>query len=173
MRLIKLNILITTLTIGLLSACGSQPTKTPTSTMTKEIVPATATSTNTPLATNTITPTNTATPTETLQPTEESTAELSTTTTGVSFANDVFPILQGWCIKCHGDDRVEEGLSMKTYADLMSGSDNGVDVVPSDAENSLLAKLILTQKMPKRGPKLSQTQIQIIVDWINQGALDN
>jgi len=27
--------------------------------------------------------------------------------------------------------------------------------------------------MPKRGPKLTPDQVQLVVDWINQGALDN
>jgi len=37
----------------------------------------------------------------------------------------------------------------------------------------LLVELVTTQKMPKRGPKLTPPQIQIITDWVNQGALNN
>jgi len=60
-----------------------------------------------------------------------------------------------------------------TYADILAGSDNGPVVTPADAANSLLAELVSTQKMPKRGPKLTPPQVQVIIDWINQGALDN
>jgi hypothetical protein len=91
----------------------------------------------------------------------------------VSFANDVLPIIQSRCINCHGGDRTEEGLVMLTYADIIAGSDNGPVVIPGDAEHSLLAELVSTQKMPKRGPKLTPPQVQVIIDWINQGALDN
>jgi len=35
----------------------------------------------------------------------------------VSFTNDVLPILQSRCVNCHGGDRTEEGLVLKTYAD--------------------------------------------------------
>jgi hypothetical protein len=62
---------------------------------------------------------------------------------------------------------------MKTYAELMHGSQNGLVIATGDANDSLLAELISNQKMPKRGPKLTPPQIQLIIDWINQGALDN
>ena len=62
---------------------------------------------------------------------------------------------------------------MKSYADIMAGSDNGPVIVPGDADNSLMVELLLANKMPKRGPKLTPPQTQLIVDWVNQGALDN
>ena len=129
-----------------------------------------------PMGTETPTnpPSPTVLPTETFQATEpapvtQPAAQVAT----VSFVNDVFPIIQSRCINCHGGDRTEEGLAMLTYADLMAGSDNGPVVAPGDAVNSLLAELVSEQKMPKRGPKLTPPQVQVIIDWINQGALDN
>ena len=156
MKVLNTKILIVILLAGLLAACGSQPTEAPASPPTEEAVPAT----EAPVATDTSAPA--------AQPTEE-----PASTTGVSFVNDVLPILQSRCLNCHGGDRLEEGLSMKTYADLMAGSENGLVITPGDAENSLLVELVSTQKMPKRGPKLTPPQIQLIIDWINQGALDN
>jgi len=91
----------------------------------------------------------------------------------VSFANDVYPVLESRCLNCHGGDQTREGLSVKTYADLMKGSDNGAVLVPGDAANSLLVELVTNQKMPKRGPKLTPPQAQLLADWVNQGALDN
>ncbi len=171
MKVLNTKFLIVILFIGLLSACGSQPAETPTAPPTHEIVvPATETLTQPPPATNTAIPTNTPQPTEI--PTEEPTSE-TIPTTGVSFANDIFPILQSHCVNCHGGDRLEEGLSLKTYDDLISGSDNGLVVKAGDADNSLLVELISTQKMPKRGPKLTPDQIRMIIDWVNEGALNN
>jgi len=83
------------------------------------------------------------------------------------------PIIQSRCIGCHGRDRIEEGLDMNTHASLMAGSDNGPVIVPGDAANSLLVEMVATQKMPKRGPKLTPPQVQLITDWVSQGALDN
>ena len=135
-----------------LVACGTQPAPQPTD----EPAPVSQTSAAPPTPTE-IPPTNTPTP----EP------------AAISFANDITPILQKSCVNCHGGDRIEEGLVMKTYADLMAGSDNGAVVVPGNAAESLMVKMIASKKMPKRGPKLTDTQIQQIVDWINQGAMDN
>jgi len=55
----------------------------------------------------------------------------------------------------------------------MSGSENGFVVVAGDAAHSKLVEMIANQKMPKRGPKLTPPQLQLIVDWVNQGAQDN
>jgi hypothetical protein len=62
---------------------------------------------------------------------------------------------------------------MKTHAAIMAGSKNGPVVTPGDAANSTMAQLVLEGKMPKRGPKLTPDQVQLIVAWINQGAQDN
>lgn len=160
MKAINAKILITLLIIGLITACASQITDTPTSTATEVPAAPTQTSTSLPTATNTA------------QPTLTSTVE-SVPSISVSFTNDVFPILQSRCINCHGGDRTEEGLVMLTYDKLMTGSDNGPVVTAGDAQNSLLVELVSTQKMPKRGPKLTPPQVQVIIDWIDQGALNN
>lgn len=114
-----------------------------------------------------------AAPTETAaEPTEASVAEPQAAD-GVSFAAEVFPIIDSRCVNCHGGERVEGDLILRSYADLMAGSESGQVIVPGDAENSLLVQLISELKMPKRGPKLTPVQIQLITDWVNQGALDN
>lgn len=161
----KTKFVILILIAGLLSACGSQPAETPASLPNEESAPTVETPANPPAASDTAIP-----PTEapTAQPTTEPAA-----TTGVSFANDILPVIQSRCINCHGGNKIEEGLSMKTYADLMAGSDNGPAIVPGDAAGSLLVELVSKQEMPKRGPKLTPPQVQLIVDWVNQGALDN
>lgn len=158
MNALNIKILIAFLIIGLITSCTSQPTNTP--------VSATLTQSPTHLPVHT----NTAFPTDTAQATLKSTAEPAAST-GVSFASDIFPIMQSRCINCHGGDRTEEGLVMLTHAELMAGSNNGPVIIAGDAENSLLVELVSTQKMPKRGPKLTPPQVQVIIDWINQGAL--
>ena len=173
----KIAVLI--LMIGILSACGGQAmdSATPTSQPNEVVVPAISspmgaeTSTSLPVSTDTSIPasTDTAAPATEL-PTATQPAVVDAT---VSFATDVLPIIQSRCINCHGGDRTEEGLVLLSYADIMAGSSNGPVVTPGDSEFSLLAELVSNQEMPKRGPKLTPPQVQIIVDWINQGALDN
>ncbi|MEW6405026.1 MAG: cytochrome c [Chloroflexota bacterium] len=55
----------------------------------------------------------------------------------------------------------------------MVGSQNGSVLTPGSADDSFLVEQIVEGEMPKRGPQLTPDQIQIIVDWINAGALDN
>ena len=102
------------------------PTPTPEPTVSPE---SSAAPSNTPEPTLTpsetpVPPTNTPTP----QPVEESRP--------VSFANDVRPILERRCLKCHGGDKVENGLSMQSHETLMKGSWNGTVITPGDIEGS-------------------------------------
>ena len=87
----------------------------------------------------------------------------------VSFAADVLPILESRCIACHGSGRVSGGVDLTTYANLTA---SGV-VTPGDSASSSLAQTVLSGDMPRSGPKLTASQTQLIVDWINQGGLDN
>ena len=165
----KTRLLIIILIIGLISACGSQPTEAPASPPTDEPVSVTEAPV---LPTDTAVP-PTETPTEV--PTEEPTAEpTSSNAATISFTNDVNQILQSRCVICHGGSRgTEEGLNLTSYESLIAGSDNGPVIIPGDAEASLLVELITKQEMPKRGPKLTPPQIQLITDWVTQGALNN
>lgn len=158
----KTKFVILILITGLLSACGSQPTtEAPASPPTGKP----ASPTQAPISADTA-----IAPTEV--PTEAPTAEPAASS-GISFTKDILPILQSRCVNCHGGERIEEGLIMKTYEDIMAGSDNGPVVIPGDSDNSLMAEMLLANKMPKRGPKLTPPQVQLIVEWINQGALNN
>ena len=93
--------------------------------------------------------------------------------TNPSYAKDVQPILESRCGTCHMGEYVSEGLHMDTHESLMEGSDNGPVIIPGNANDSLLVQKLIEGKMPKRGPKLTSAQIQIIMDWIDAGALNN
>lgn len=154
----------------LLSACGGQANPAP------DAAPPTESSTNqaveepaeaeSPEATQ-------ATAQEAAEPTAAPTETAAPVLAGISFSAEVFPILQSRCINCHGGDRTEAELVMRSYEDLMVGGESGPVVLAEDAANSLLVQLITEQKMPKRGPKLTPVQIQLITDWVNQGAQNN
>ena len=91
----------------------------------------------------------------------------------LSYSQDVYPILKSRCGKCHMGSFTSENLNMETYDSLMAGSQNGAVIVAGNAKESLLARKILKGEMPKRGPKLTPAQVQIIIDWINAGAPNN
>jgi uncharacterized membrane protein len=167
----KTKFIILILIAGLLTACGSQTTEVPASQPTEEPASAISSPSQAEVSAPPPASTDTAIPSTEI-PTKEPTAE-SVSTTGISFSNDVLPIIQSRCVNCHGGQKVEEGLVLKTYSDIISGSNNGPVIVAGDAGNSLLIELITKLEMPKKGPKLTPPQIQLITDWVNQGALNN
>ncbi len=90
-----------------------------------------------------------------------------------SFSADILPILKSKCGACHG---IFGGWDASSYKTVMESGDHAPVVVPGDAANSLLVQKITgTQKegtlMPPAG-KLSESEIQAIINWINAGALE-
>lgn len=107
-------------------------------------------------------------------PTEAPMEDAADASTGeVNFANDVLPIIESRCVNCHGGDRIEAELLMRTYDEIMAGSENGAVVIPGDVDGSLLVELVASKEMPKRGPKLTPPQVQTISDWVAAGAPNN
>ena len=101
----------------------------------------------------------------------------------VSYRNDVVPILESRCTKCHvppdGIGYKTTGLSMDSYQSLMQGTDYGPVVVAGDSRRSILNMLVegragQQQRMPHNEKDgLSESQIETLRNWVNQGALDN
>jgi uncharacterized membrane protein len=156
----KPTLIVLALFAMLLAACAA-PTAAPTT------VPTLA-----PTLAPTDVPTEAVVPTDTVQPSPTET-QAAAPAAAISFANDIMPILQNRCFNCHGGESTREGLSFASYETLMAGSQNGAVLVAGDAANSLLAQQLLNGKMPKRGPKLTPAEVQLIIDWINAGALNN
>jgi mono/diheme cytochrome c family protein len=97
----------------------------------------------------------------------------------VSFQNNVLPIFQEHCAQCHGgedaagEQRVEEGLNLLNYDDALAGSWNGSVIEAGDVEGSYLIEQVVTGRMPKRGERLSDAEIEVISAWVEAGALNN
>jgi mono/diheme cytochrome c family protein len=175
------NSYIIVLTLSLIVAivmagCGTQAAAETTATQVPptETAPApTETSAPTPTDIPTETPTEVPTEPPTEVPAEAPTEAPAAGGATVSFVNDVLPIIESRCVNCHGGQRIEEGLLMRTYEEILAGSNNGPVIVPGDTANSLLVELITAQEMPKRGPKLTPPQVQIITEWVATGAPNN
>lgn len=96
----------------------------------------------------------------------------------ISYSADIQPIFNNNCAggPCHIGGNAN-GLSLGSYADLMDGGNSGDVVLPGNPDGSLIVRRLegtITPRMPLDGPPyLSSTEIQLIRDWIEQGALDN
>jgi mono/diheme cytochrome c family protein len=92
----------------------------------------------------------------------------------VSFSADVLTLLGSKCNMCHG---TLGGWDGTTYRSVMDSGDNAPVVIPGDPEGSLLGQKVLGAQtrgtvMPPSG-KMEAAEIQVILDWIAAGALDN
>jgi mono/diheme cytochrome c family protein len=162
MKSMKVKFVVLLLLVGVLSACASPATNTPVSQPAAGSA-ATEAPVTAPAAANTTAATADS----------SSSAGAAAAAASVSFSNDILPMLQSRCVNCHGGQRTEKDLNLNSYDGVMAGSENGPVVTPGDAANSPMAELVANGKMPKRGPKLTPDQVQLIVDWINQGAQNN
>ena len=91
-----------------------------------------------------------------------------------SFNADILPILTSRCAfaGCHvagGPD----GIDLRTYDTVIAGGEDDDTVIAGDARESELVEQIVEGEMPPDGPPLPAAQIQLIIDWINEGAKDN
>ncbi|GLZ87168.1 hypothetical protein Pres01_32190 [Metapseudomonas resinovorans] len=92
----------------------------------------------------------------------------------------VAPIFASRCVKCHSAyglmGSAPEGLLLNSYAAILDRHER-VRVVPGASGASELVRRIRGQsqpQMPYDGPPfLSDEEVQLIVDWIDQGARDD
>ena len=91
-----------------------------------------------------------------------------------SFSADIAPILTKRCAiaKCHVVDGPHD-IDLRTYDTLMKGGDDGAIVIAGNAIESEIVEEIAEGKMPPKGAPLDAAQIQLIIDWINEGAKNN
>jgi len=92
----------------------------------------------------------------------------------VDYESQIQPIFNDNCGNCHLGNS-SGGLNLSSYSNLMEGSNDGAVIIPRDHEVSELYDRITREEsasgdMPPSG-SLSQAQIDLIADWIDEGAL--
>ena len=95
------------------------------------------------------------------------------------FEHDVQPILSDNCYACHGPDESnrEGGFRLDQKSSAIAEADSGTPpIVPGDAESSEVFVRLITDdedlRMPPTdsGKQMTKEQIQLIRQWIEQGA---
>ena len=89
-----------------------------------------------------------------------------------SFEQNVLPILTARCALagCHVADG-PHGLDFRTYESFIAGGEHGPAFIPGNAEESEIVEEIVEGKMPPPAsglPTLSETELQVLIDWIHQ-----
>ena len=92
------------------------------------------------------------------------------------YRDDIAPILQNKCYNCHSSIKKKNGLRLDTEDFILKGGKNGLILLPNNLQKSVLyTHLILPledeKHMPPKGKKqLSGHEIELIKQWILQGA---
>lgn len=92
----------------------------------------------------------------------------------VSFKEDIQPILASECAiaGCHAAPGAA-GLDLSKYDTFKKGGNTGPAFDAGDGKGSLVVKRIDGGGMPLGRPPLDGDQIQLFVDWIDEGAENN
>jgi mono/diheme cytochrome c family protein len=93
----------------------------------------------------------------------------------VSFSEQVAPLFQAKCQACHNSQTSLGGWDSTAYEAVTTTGDSPNVVIPGDIENSVLAQRVTGSQgavMPPTG-KMSDAEVQLILDWIAAGAPEN
>lgn len=97
----------------------------------------------------------------------------------VDFNRDIRPILSNICFKCHGPDdkEVQGGLRLDSRERALAETDSGLHaIVPGQIEESELVARVTSPddslRMPpvESGHTLTPREIQLLTEWVRQGA---
>ena len=93
-------------------------------------------------------------------------------TARASFARDVKPVLDRYCVRCHSAARAAGGLRLDRYEAVLRGGDSGPAVIAGDAAGSLLVAKIERRDRPPMPPKrpLPRAAVAKLRAWIAAGA---
>jgi len=87
----------------------------------------------------------------------------------VDYNSDIQPIFNSACTSCHGNSA---GLNLSSYDNVMMGANNGDVVIPYDHASSELWIRINSGQMPPGNNDLTNEQVNLIAQWIDEGALE-
>ena len=96
----------------------------------------------------------------------------------VDYSTQIQPIFNNYCTSCHIDGGAYfGGLDLSSYTLVMEGGSSGNTIVPYEhADSELYQRITLYQSddqfMPQNGSSLPQSDIDLIAQWIDEGALE-
>ncbi len=93
----------------------------------------------------------------------------------IDYATQIKPILEARCFECHGAKLQRADLRFDDRASAFQGGDSGEKaIIPGDAANSKLIKMVTekdpAKRMPRKQAPLSDQEIGLLKSWIQQGA---
>lgn len=90
----------------------------------------------------------------------------------IDYDSHIQPIFNQSCTTCHSPATAgEANLDLSSYDGLLLGGDSGSVIDPYNSSNSLLWAQINQGQMPQGGNQLSDALVQLVGNWIDNGAL--
>ncbi|QGJ71112.1 Planctomycete cytochrome C [Planctomycetales bacterium 10988] len=97
----------------------------------------------------------------------------------VSYHQEIRPILQKACQGCHQPAKAKGEYVLTSVDKLKAGGESGLEaIVPGDPDASYFMEQIIPDEdgnalMPQGAPALAAAEIELIRQWIEQGAVDD
>ncbi|MBO0720141.1 MAG: DUF1549 domain-containing protein, partial [Blastocatellia bacterium] len=97
----------------------------------------------------------------------------------LEFNRDIRPILSNKCFACHGPDAPNKKIGLRLDSEAAATADLGAGrhaIIPGDPDHSELVRRITAADESMRMPppyaehKLTQAEIELLIEWIRQGA---
>ncbi len=91
----------------------------------------------------------------------------------IRFWDEVYPILERSCLRCHGPARQRGGVRVDRKQDLLGGGERGPLVLPGRAAESPLIALVSGARQDIAFPeqhRLPESQVLLLKAWIDAGA---
>ncbi|MCP1385964.1 PSD1 and planctomycete cytochrome C domain-containing protein [Runella salmonicolor] len=93
----------------------------------------------------------------------------------VDFNTEVKPILNKKCMACHGGVKKAGGFSLLFREEALAKTKSGKPaIIPGDADGSAFIQVLThsdpEKRMPKKGDPLTDEEVEILRDWVDEGA---
>ncbi|MCA9024771.1 MAG: PSD1 domain-containing protein [Planctomycetaceae bacterium] len=87
------------------------------------------------------------------------------------FEEQVRPLLETRCLKCHGEKKQEGGLRLDSLEAILKGGESGPTIVRGEPDTSLLIEAVnyASFEMPPGG-KLEDSEVAVLTAWVAAGA---
>jgi hypothetical protein len=91
------------------------------------------------------------------------------------FRDEVFPVLEHNCFRCHNTAKPKARLDQTTIAGMLKGGVSGPAIVPGKPEESLLVKAARHEvedlQMPPDEERLPEADLERLARWVREGAV--
>ncbi|MCA9067299.1 MAG: hypothetical protein KDA84_00140, partial [Planctomycetaceae bacterium] len=92
---------------------------------------------------------------------------------GVRFREDVYPLIENRCFRCHAGRESSSGVRLDRREDVL-GETNGTPlVVVGHSDRSELVARVTSKdsetRMPPKGNPLTDTEVKLLKTWIDEG----